>query len=60
MSVLISMLAYGKHVSMNTGTMASMWWSADKQTLYLRGKPIIVCRFREMAQKAVADAEDML
>lgn len=37
MSIMISLLAYGKYVAMNTGNTGSVTWSRDKQTLYFRG-----------------------
>ncbi|KAK5111071.1 hypothetical protein LTR85_012290 [Meristemomyces frigidus] len=48
MSTMISLLAYSKHIALNTGNSASTQWSRDMKVLRLHGKPIVVERFREM------------
>jgi hypothetical protein len=42
MSVMLSLLSYAKFISLRTpGSVAgSMWWSTDRQTFYLKGRPI--------------------
>jgi superfamily II DNA helicase RecQ len=62
MSVMLSLLAYAKFVSLRTlGSIAgSMWWSLDRQTFYLKGRPIELARFRTMAQSVVVEAAQVL
>jgi superfamily II DNA helicase RecQ len=49
-------------VSLRTpGSIAgSMWWSLDRQTFFLKGRPIELARFRTMAQGVVAEAAQVL
>jgi hypothetical protein len=37
-----------------------MWWSVDRQTFYIKGQPIVLQQFRELAQGVVAKAERVL
>lgn len=60
MSVMLSLLAYGKHVALNTGNEGSTSWSADRRTFYLHGRPIVISRFQQMARGVVDDAEELL
>ncbi|CAO2655088.1 Nn.00g101520.m01.CDS01, partial [Neocucurbitaria sp. VM-36] len=60
MSEMLSLLAYGKHVGLNAGNAGSVYWSKDKKTFYLNGRPILIERFCKMAQSMVADVEEML
>ena len=55
MSAMISLLAYSKHAAMNEGNAGNTYWSADKKTFYLNGRPIVVERFRKMAQSMEAE-----
>jgi superfamily II DNA helicase RecQ len=59
MSIMISLLAYGKYVAMNTGNTGSVSWSRDKQTLYFRGQLIELSSFRQMIHGAIQATEDM-
>ncbi|KAL5372453.1 hypothetical protein PMIN06_012138 [Paraphaeosphaeria minitans] len=60
MSQLISLLAYGKFVSMNAGNTGNAFWSEDKTIFYLHGKPIFVHHFQLMAQALLTELEDRL
>jgi hypothetical protein len=62
MSVMLSLLSYAKFVSLRTpGSIAgSMWWSLDRQTFFIKGRPVELARFRTMAQSVVASAEQVL
>jgi len=60
MSKMLSLLAYSKHVAMNTGNAGSVSWSKDKKTLFFRGRAIEVSLFREMVVSTIGRAEDML
>jgi hypothetical protein len=62
MSEILSLLAYAKFVSHRTqGRIAgSMWWSADRQTYFLKGRSIQLQLFCEMALRIVAEAERLL
>jgi Helicase conserved C-terminal domain/Orsellinic acid/F9775 biosynthesis cluster protein D/DEAD/DEAH box helicase len=60
MSIMISLLAYGKYVAMNTGNTGSVTWSRDRQTLYFRGQPVTLTGFRQMIHSALDFAEQML
>jgi len=60
MSTMLSLLAYGKHVALNTGNSGNSWWSKDKKTFYLYGRPIIISQFRRMARDVVTEAETTL
>jgi hypothetical protein len=37
-----------------------MWWSLDRQTFYLKGRPIELGRFCTMAQSVVVEAAQVL
>jgi superfamily II DNA helicase RecQ len=60
MSEMLNMLAYGKHIGLTAGNSGNAYWSEDKQTFYLNGRPIIISRFCKMAQDLVAETEQML
>lgn len=60
MSTMISLLAYGKHIALNTGNAASTQWSRDMKVLRLHGKPIVLERFKDMIQDVLAEAERMI
>jgi hypothetical protein len=62
MSVMLSLLSYAKFVLLRTpGSIAgSMWWSLDRQTFFLKGRPIELARFRTIAQDGVAEAAQVL
>jgi hypothetical protein len=49
MSVIISLLVYGKHAAMTEGNAGNTYWSPDKKTFYLNGRPIVVERFYKIA-----------
>jgi hypothetical protein len=59
---MLSLLAYAKFISLRTpGSVAgSMWWSQDRQTFFLKGRPIQLPLLRAMAQGLVAEAERVL
>jgi hypothetical protein len=38
----------------------SMWWSLDRQTFFIKGRPVELARFRTMAQGVVAEAAQVL
>ncbi|KAF5850042.1 hypothetical protein GGP41_005488, partial [Bipolaris sorokiniana] len=44
MSTMLSLLVYAKFIALRTpGTIAgSMWWSTDRQTFYIKGRPIVL------------------
>ena len=60
MSFMLSLLAYGKSVAMNTGNVGSVLWSKDKKTLIYHGRHVEVVLFRRMIHDAVTRAEDLL
>jgi hypothetical protein len=62
MSVMLSLLSYAKFVSLRTpGSIAgSMWWSLDRQTFFIKGRPVELSRFRTMAQSVIAEAGQLL
>jgi superfamily II DNA helicase RecQ len=60
MSEIINLLAYGKFVALNAGNSGNAYWSKDKKIFYLHGQPIVINRFRTMAQELVAEVEHML
>jgi hypothetical protein len=62
MSVMLSLLSYAKFVSLRTPSSiaGSMWWSLDRQTFFLKGRPIERSRFRTMAQGIVVEAAQVL
>jgi superfamily II DNA helicase RecQ len=55
MSEMINLLAYGKHAALNEGNAGNAYWSPDKKIFYLNGRPIVVERFRKMAQSMQAE-----
>jgi hypothetical protein len=62
MSVMLGLLSYAKFVLLCTpsGIAGSMWWFLDRQTFFLKGRPIELSRFRTMAQGIVAEAVQVL
>jgi hypothetical protein len=58
MSIMLSLLAYGKHAALNEGNAGNAYWSPDKKVFYLSGRPIVIERFRAMAQSMEAEVED--
>lgn len=60
MSEMVSLLAYGKFVALNAGNAGNAYWSKDKTIFYLHGRPIVIDRFRRMAQDMVTEVENML
>ncbi|KAK1920510.1 hypothetical protein P3342_008271 [Pyrenophora teres f. teres] len=58
MSAMLSLLAYGKHAALNEGNAGNAYWSPDKKTFYLNGRPIVVERFCKMAQSMEAELEE--
>lgn len=60
MSTIISLLAYGKSIALSAGNSGNAYWSWDKKTYYLNGRPISVERFCSMAQSMVADVTEQL
>ncbi|CAE7221515.1 hypothetical protein PTTW11_11425 [Pyrenophora teres f. teres] len=58
MSAMLSLLAYGKHAALNEGNAGNTYWSPDKKTFYLNGRPIVVERFCKMAQSMEAELEE--
>jgi len=59
-STMISLLAYGKSVALNSGNAGSVLWSKDKTTLFLHGRPISMDRFRRMVADVITEAERLL
>jgi hypothetical protein len=55
MSEMISLLAYGKHAALNEGNAGNAYWSPDKKIFCLNGRPIVIERFRKMAQSIEAE-----
>lgn len=60
MSAMISLLAYGKFIGLTAGNSGNAYWSEDKQTFYLNGRPIVISRFCKMAQDLIAEASEKL
>ena len=62
MGVIVSLLAYAKHISQTTPgrTAGTAWWSPDRQTFHFQGHVIPLKRFSAMAQTVVAKAEAIL
>ena len=62
MSVMLSLLSYAKFISLRPpgSIVGSMWWSLDRQTFFLKGRPVELARFRTMAQGVVAEAAQVL
>jgi hypothetical protein len=62
MSVMLSLLSYAKYISLRTPSSiaGSMWWSLDRQTFFIKGRPVELARFRSMAQGVVAEAAQVL
>ena len=59
-SEMISLLAYGKHIAQAQGNSGNASWSKDKTIFYLNGRPIIIERFRTMAQSMRAEVVEQL
>ena len=48
MSEMINLLAMGKHIGLNAGNSGNAYWSKDKKTYYLNGRPIAISLFRQI------------
>jgi hypothetical protein len=61
-SVMLSLLSYAKYISLRTPSSiaGSIWWSLDRQTFFIKGRPVDLARFRSMAQGVVAEAAQVL
>lgn len=59
-STMVSLLAYGKSVALNSGNAGSVLWSKDKRTLFLHGRPISMDRFRRIVADVIGEAERLL
>jgi hypothetical protein len=57
-SIMLSLLAYGKHAALNEGNASNAYWSPNKKVFYLSSRPIVIKRFRAIAQSIEAEAED--
>ena len=57
---MLSLLAYGKYIALNTSNAGSTHWSTDKKILYYHGKPIIIQRFQKMISDIIYEAEQIL
>ncbi|KIV98766.1 uncharacterized protein PV09_09464 [Verruconis gallopava] len=60
MSEMLSLLAYGKYVALNSGNSGSAFWSADKKIFYFRGKPVVLRKFQQMVRDIITESEDIL
>ncbi|TKA60633.1 hypothetical protein B0A49_13140 [Cryomyces minteri] len=60
MSTMISLLAYGKNLAMNHGNAGAVSWSKDGKVMALRGRPIVIERFKSMILEAIVEAERSL
>jgi hypothetical protein len=62
MSVMLSLLAYAKFISLRTlgSTAGSMWWLLNRQTFFFCGRPVQLQQFQTMVQGIVAKAERIL
>jgi hypothetical protein len=62
MSVILSLLAYAKFISLRTpGSIAgSMWWSKDRLTYFIKGRPVILQQLSKIAQEIVVEADRLL
>lgn len=60
MSEMINLLAMGKYIGLNADNAGNAYWSRDKKTYYLNGRPNIISQFCKMAQGLVVDAKRML
>ena len=60
MSQLLSLLAYGKYIAMNSGSAGNAFWSEDRKVFHLNGRPIVVQHFQHMAQEILTELEDLL
>lgn len=57
MSTMISLLAYRKAITLNHHNPGSVFWSTDRKTVYLHGRPIVIEHFQRMVVDAVTEAE---
>ena len=59
-STLLTWLAYGKYIALNTGNAGAVAWSKDQKVLIYRGFRIELSLFRRMIQEVVARTEETL
>lgn len=60
MSVMLSWLAYGKYITMNSGNKGVVTWSADKQMLIYQGARIELALFQQIILDLVQETTDIL
>ena len=59
-SAIISLLAYGKYISLTASNSSNTYWLEDKQTFYLNSRLIIISRFYKIAQDLIVEALEKL
>jgi hypothetical protein len=57
---MLSLLAYSKHIALNSANAPMALWSRDRDTLYMRGQPILLTGFQAMVAGILQQAEDYL
>ena len=60
MSTMISLLAYGKYLAMNHGNAGAIFWEKEDKVMQLHGMRIVMDKFKDMVNRSIADAEDLL
>ena len=59
-SKILSLLAYGKFISLTASNSSNAYWSENKQTFYLNSRLIIISRFYKIAQDLIVEALEKL
>ncbi|KAH5441620.1 hypothetical protein HBI60_255780 [Parastagonospora nodorum] len=59
-SIMISLLAYAKHIAFNKSNEADTLWSQDYTILYFRGRPLVIERFKSMVLGLVEAGQNNL
>jgi superfamily II DNA helicase RecQ len=59
-STMLSLLAYGKAIALNAGNEGLVHWSPDRTSFTLRGRQLMIPRWKQMVQGVVDEVERWL
>ena len=60
MSTMINLLAYSKSIALSASNEGMVHWGPDRKWLTLRGRRLVIERWKRMVQEAVDEAERLL
>jgi hypothetical protein len=59
-SSILSQLVYGQKLNRNYSSEANIFWSDNRQTVYLDGKGVAIAKVRTMCQALTVKLEELL